>query len=263
MTVEDDDFDLPWFPFYPGDYLSSSRVARMTLEEQGAYLRLLCYQWQDGSIPSDPDERARLLAVPGEAQARLWPRLEPCFEENEDGNLVNPRLQQERQTALNRKRKLSRAGRKGREKQLSGGRPGGGPREAQTTSGGGPGNSQSQPQKENTQSARVRDVLWPVYLEELGGNGRQPSLTDKRRKKLNALDEEHLSDDPDEAAEEFREILKAVQNSEFHMSKRDYQYPDSLFRNEERRDKWAAKAENGDGSGGDKGMAGNITRGVM
>lgn len=110
------------------------------------------------------------------------------------------------------------------------------------------------PDPEHTQGAREAedesdeegwaDRLWPIYLDELGGNGRQPSLTEKRRKKLGLLGEEQLSgeDDPEET---FREILRTVQASDHHMSQRSYQMPESLFRNEDRRERWTLQALDG------------------
>ena len=45
----------PYMPFYVGDWLGSTHVDCMTLEEQGAYMRLLCHCWASGnaSIPDD------------------------------------------------------------------------------------------------------------------------------------------------------------------------------------------------------------------
>ena len=51
----------PAFQFYPTDYLGSQRVQMMTLDEEGAYIRLLSYCWQHGTIPSDPAQAARLI----------------------------------------------------------------------------------------------------------------------------------------------------------------------------------------------------------
>lgn len=51
----------PAFQFYPGDWLGSQRVTLMSLEEEGAYIRLLCYCWQHGSIPREPEKIARLI----------------------------------------------------------------------------------------------------------------------------------------------------------------------------------------------------------
>jgi hypothetical protein len=95
------------------------------------------------------------------------------------------------------------------------------------------------------------EQLWEVWIEELGGARPDPRLTATRSKKLKALATEHLvGEDP---LGRFRQILQAVKTSEHHMSKREYQMPESLFRNEDRRDTWVNKAANpsmnGNGSG--------------
>ena len=36
----------PAFQFYPNDWLSSPRITMMSPAEEGAYIRLLCYDWQ-------------------------------------------------------------------------------------------------------------------------------------------------------------------------------------------------------------------------
>ena len=41
----------------------------------------------------------------------------------------------------------------------------------------------------------------------------------------------------------FKGILKAVKSSEHHMKERAWQLPESLFRNEERRERWAMKGQ--------------------
>ena len=84
--------------------------------------------------------------------------------------------------------------------------------------------------------------LWNIFLEELGGEGRPPTLTRARREKLRLFRDEYLQAVPDPLGR-FRSLLRAVKQSEHHMSVRDYQMPESLFANRERRDKWAMKAE--------------------
>jgi len=51
----------PAFQFYPQDWLASAKVAEMTLEEEGAYIRLICYCWMTGSIPADPARCAKMV----------------------------------------------------------------------------------------------------------------------------------------------------------------------------------------------------------
>jgi len=88
----------PAFQFYPNDWLSSEAVQLMTIAEQGAYIRLLCWDWmKDGLI--DDDKRLAILSGLGEG----WLKgssvlLRECFVDypGKVGFLTNPRLQKER-----------------------------------------------------------------------------------------------------------------------------------------------------------------------
>jgi hypothetical protein len=61
---------LAYFALYPNDWLASPTIQRMTLEEQGAFLRLLCYSWTMDGIPTDHRELALLLGLePGGERA--------------------------------------------------------------------------------------------------------------------------------------------------------------------------------------------------
>lgn len=52
----------PAFQFYADDFIGGT--CDMTPEEVGAYVRLLCYQWGRGAIPSDADKLARVAGCP-------------------------------------------------------------------------------------------------------------------------------------------------------------------------------------------------------
>ena len=80
--------------------------------------------------------------------------------------------------------------------------------------------------------------LWSVWLEELSPKGPHPSLTDKRARVLNALYSEHLKNGDLDPLQLFRGILKSLKGSEFHSSKRQYQYPESFLGSPERRESW-------------------------
>lgn len=90
---------LPWFPFCPIDFLTDEQVLQMNLQQVGIYLKLLCHQWIEGSIPADP------LAL----QAMLGVGLQPttslvvsdllaicslCFQKHPrvKNRLINPRM---------------------------------------------------------------------------------------------------------------------------------------------------------------------------
>lgn len=48
---------LPYFHFYVTDYLTSPRVVDMTNDQQGGYVKLLCYCWRSGdcSLPNNQE----------------------------------------------------------------------------------------------------------------------------------------------------------------------------------------------------------------
>ena len=113
----------PAFQFYPAEYLGSQRVALMTLEEEGAYLRLLCYCWQHGSIPSNPDQIARLIGKG--ASTTLATTVATMFKPHQENGslLVHERLEQEILKQNEWARKSAEGGKKSAEmrKMLKGG----------------------------------------------------------------------------------------------------------------------------------------------
>jgi uncharacterized protein YdaU (DUF1376 family) len=105
----------PAFQFYPQDYLSSARVAEMTLEEEGVYIRLLCYCWSSGSIPADPERCAR-LAGKG-CSTTVATAVQRAFNEHPTDStlLVHDRLDVERENQRIRREQASEAGKKSAE----------------------------------------------------------------------------------------------------------------------------------------------------
>lgn len=116
----------PAFQFYPKDFLTDSHVVAMTLQELGAYVRLLCICWLDRSLPAEPACLARLCRVSPACFARLWPALKPCFAEL-DGRLVQPRMERERAKQESYRAMKAAAGK-------NGGRPKAEPKQDESTS---------------------------------------------------------------------------------------------------------------------------------
>ena len=79
----------PAFQFYADDFLAGT--LDLSQADVGAYIRLLCHQWNRGSIPVENEKQQRLaggsISVDVLAKFRLLP----------DGRLVNERLEVERQ----------------------------------------------------------------------------------------------------------------------------------------------------------------------
>ena len=102
----------PAFQFYPQDYLASARVAEMTLEEEGVYIRLLCYCWSSGSIPADPERCARLAGKGCSVETATV--VQRSFNEHptDTQRLVHDRLEIERENQRIRREQASSAGKK-------------------------------------------------------------------------------------------------------------------------------------------------------
>jgi|21_taG_2_1085346.scaffolds.fasta_scaffold08163_1 uncharacterized protein YdaU (DUF1376 family) len=105
----------PAFQFYPGDFLSDSKVMLMSNAAVGCYIKLLCHCWNDGSISTKIEDIAKLCGEHADAMAMLWESIETCFKTHpkDDTKLIHPRLDKERKKQKeNRKRRVS-AGKKG------------------------------------------------------------------------------------------------------------------------------------------------------
>lgn len=78
----------PAFQFYPDDFLGG--VADMTQAEVGAYILLLCQQWNRGSIPVEPGRQQMI------AKGAVSDHVRSKFKPGPDGLLRNERLEIER-----------------------------------------------------------------------------------------------------------------------------------------------------------------------
>lgn len=68
----------------------------LELEEQGAYMRLMCKMWKrDGRIPNDDREIARMLGVHTNKWTKIKPYLMPFFLEHSPGFLTQKRLRRD------------------------------------------------------------------------------------------------------------------------------------------------------------------------
>ena len=103
----------PAFQWYPKDYLTDENVVLMTLEEEGAYRRLMDYCWLQGSLPNDMKALAAMCKnVTPERMAELFFAIGRCFT-LANGRLYHPRLEREKQAQLERREAKQKAGKKG------------------------------------------------------------------------------------------------------------------------------------------------------
>lgn len=101
----------PAFQLYTNDWLSSTKITLMKPEQEGAYIRLLCYAWNepDCGLPDD-DEQLAVLSRLGEGWLKGGSSVvRKCFFEK-DGRLYNKRLLEERKKQEVWRKKSSEGG---------------------------------------------------------------------------------------------------------------------------------------------------------
>jgi uncharacterized protein YdaU (DUF1376 family) len=91
----------PAFQLYINQFYSG--ISDMGAEEVGAYILLLCYQWDKGSVPDDME---RIKKIAKTKKSAVVETVLQKFVKNENGLLINERLEKERdkQTANSMKR---------------------------------------------------------------------------------------------------------------------------------------------------------------
>lgn len=88
----------PWFPLYAPDFIASTMS--MAPEVVGAYTRLLCYAWMNGSIPGDMAALQRITGgITPEGWDEIRARLVPHGDRDGDRvqAWVHPRMERERE----------------------------------------------------------------------------------------------------------------------------------------------------------------------
>lgn len=87
---------LPYYRWFVLDHRSQRRAQRLSVAAEGALRRLLDEQWLEGCIPPEPHKMAEVCGCSSAEMRELWPALEPFFQPDEDGHLINRRLEGER-----------------------------------------------------------------------------------------------------------------------------------------------------------------------
>lgn len=94
-----------WFPFYVSRFVGSGRVRRMDATHVGAFLLLMCEQWEKGVVEDDPPELAVLCKCDEGVVRRV---LGLAFDKTDDG-WKNARLEHIRGEQINRASQASQA----------------------------------------------------------------------------------------------------------------------------------------------------------
>ena len=112
MTIEDHTpRKSPQFALYANSFLAGCIC--LTNESVGMYIRLLCWQWENGYVPASETAQCRILGgISREELRRGWSEIQDKFVEV-NGQLQNPRLELEREKQMAFRERQSRSGKRG------------------------------------------------------------------------------------------------------------------------------------------------------
>ena len=106
---------IPYFPFYPDDWLSSPKVLKMNDAQRGVYINLLALSWKfpGGALPKDEETLRRLC--PRSKWSNIQHVISECFQElgpndgpNANEVVANMRLRSELTKAIGLHEKMRR-----------------------------------------------------------------------------------------------------------------------------------------------------------
>jgi len=103
----------PAFPLYSNDFLVDT--LDWTIEEIGIYVRLLFYQWTNGSLPNDDNRLSRIAGCGVKKFRNNFKKCSPKFILNGQGKLQNKRLEEVRKEQEEYREKQMIAGKVGAE----------------------------------------------------------------------------------------------------------------------------------------------------
>lgn len=97
----------PAMPFYGREFYDDENVLVLSLEEQGAYIRLLWKCWSEGSIPADLAKLAAILRVSLARMQAIWSAIGPLFVPSEADRLANRKVEKVREDFSSYRQKRS------------------------------------------------------------------------------------------------------------------------------------------------------------
>lgn len=201
----------PAFQYYPRDLLCDANVMAMSLEELGAYWKLVSVCWLELGLPGTETGLARLLQIPAARFRKLWPALERCFVLDEQGRYQHPRLNKERAKQDEYRARQAEKGRKsGANRKATEDEPEGN-REATEPE---PEGNSAICDLQSADSSQVVEKETPQQLADLWNDvttapiKRCKGMTDERRRKAKARLLEH-------PLSEWREIFLRIEASDF------------------------------------------------
>jgi uncharacterized protein YdaU (DUF1376 family) len=115
-------FKAPAFSLYAKEFVQDEAVIVMDLDAVGAYIILLCHQWNEGSVPSDVSLLARICRTTPERMQSIWPQVAVKFppKRGDKTRLANVKLEIVRNEKQKFAAKQSSSGSQGAQKRWTG-----------------------------------------------------------------------------------------------------------------------------------------------
>ena len=101
---------VPWMPLYVGDYRADT--THLSAAQHGAYLLLIMHYWQQGSLPDDDDQLARIACMTPSEWRRNRSVIRAFFGEGWRHARIDREMKESQEAYLRR----SKAGKQGNEK---------------------------------------------------------------------------------------------------------------------------------------------------
>jgi uncharacterized protein YdaU (DUF1376 family) len=98
----------PAFQFYASDFVDDTMEWSPT--EVGIYMRLLCFEWINKSLPVEQEKLIRLAGCDGVVFNAAWETIKIKFNKNGDGRLFNIKLEKIRKKQDDYRAMKSKAG---------------------------------------------------------------------------------------------------------------------------------------------------------
>ena len=130
--------DVPYFPLYAANLMSSRSFRLMSLKERGLLITILIECWVNGGVPSDFADMAKILGLTLDEVKMAYTNLQSTFLQEQEGQIISQELEGYRKGYLATREKQRLGGikgakqkkdkDKGRTEALGGGQPKGQPK---------------------------------------------------------------------------------------------------------------------------------------
>jgi len=111
--------DLPYFPMYAANIMSSRSYKIMNLTERGLWITVSLECWVNGGVPSSFKDMSKILGFPEEELRQYFSKYQTTFFHIENGQYVSRELEEYRKGYEEKREKQRLGGIKGAKEKLA------------------------------------------------------------------------------------------------------------------------------------------------